>query len=64
MDANVRVRRRYRRDTLILETEFTTADGSGAIVLIDFMLVRGGRASSHLVRLVSASAAPCRCAPN
>ena len=52
MDANVRVRRRYRRDTLILETEFTTTDGSGAVVLIDFMLVRGGRASSHLVRLV------------
>src|SRR4029077_20177665 len=26
MDANVRVRRRYRRDTLILETEFTTTD--------------------------------------
>ena len=25
--ANVRLRRRYRRDTLILETEFTTADG-------------------------------------
>jgi hypothetical protein len=50
MDANVRVRRRYRRDTLILETEFTT-DG-GAIVLIDFMPVRGGRASSHLVRMV------------
>ena len=52
MDPNVRVRRRYRRDTLILETEFTTTDGSGAVVLIDFMLVRGGRASSHLVRLV------------
>jgi hypothetical protein len=30
MDANVRVRRRYRRDTLILETEFTTTDG-GAV---------------------------------
>ena len=50
MDTSVQVRRRYRGDTLILETEFTT-DG-GAIVLIDFMPVRGGRASSHLVRLV------------
>jgi GH15 family glucan-1,4-alpha-glucosidase len=51
MDTSVQVRRRYRGDTLILETEFTTADGS-VVVLIDFMLVRGGRASSHLVRLV------------
>ena len=42
MDTNVRVRRRYRRDTLILETEFTT-DG-GTIALIDFMPVRGARA--------------------
>jgi GH15 family glucan-1,4-alpha-glucosidase len=52
MDISVQVRRRYRGDTLILETEFTTTDGSGAVVLIDFMPVRGGRASSHLVRLV------------
>ena len=51
-EISLQVRRRYRRDTLILETEFTTTDGSGAVVLIDFMLVRGGRASSHLVRLV------------
>jgi GH15 family glucan-1,4-alpha-glucosidase len=50
--ANVRVTRRYRRDTLILETEFTTIDGSGAVVLIDFMPLRGGRSSSNLVRLV------------
>jgi GH15 family glucan-1,4-alpha-glucosidase len=49
--ADARVRRRYRRNTLILETEFTTADGSAA-VLIDFMPLRGGRVSSHLVRLV------------
>src|SRR5262245_14895227 len=34
-DAKARVTRRYRHDTLILETEFTTADG--AVVLIDFM---------------------------
>jgi GH15 family glucan-1,4-alpha-glucosidase len=50
--ANVRRTRRYRRDTLILETELTTADGSGAVVLIDFMPLRGERAASHLVRLV------------
>ena len=51
-EANARIRRRYRRDTLILETEFTTTDGSGVVVLIDFMPLRGGRAGSHLVRLV------------
>lgn len=50
-DANVHLRRHYRRNTLILETEFTTADG-GAVVLIDFMPLRQGLASSHLVRLV------------
>ena len=50
MDTNLQVRRRYRGGTLILETEFTT--DAGTIVLIDFMPVRGGRASSHLVRLV------------
>jgi GH15 family glucan-1,4-alpha-glucosidase len=49
-DANVRVSRRYRGDTLILETEFTSADG--AVVLVDFMPLRGGLATSHLVRLV------------
>jgi GH15 family glucan-1,4-alpha-glucosidase len=51
-EANARIGRRYRRNTLILETEFTTADGGGAVVLIDFMPLRGGRAGSHLVRLV------------
>src|SRR5580704_14368392 len=51
-DANARIGRRYRRNTLILETEFTTTDGSGVVVLIDFMPLRGGRAGSHLVRLV------------
>src|SRR5262245_52663948 len=49
--ASVRVRRRYLPDTLILETEFTTADGSAA-ALVDFMPLREGRPSSHLVRLV------------
>jgi GH15 family glucan-1,4-alpha-glucosidase len=48
---NVRVQRRYLPDTLILETEFVTADGSSA-VLVDFMPLREGRLSSHLVRLV------------
>jgi GH15 family glucan-1,4-alpha-glucosidase len=48
---NVRVQRRYVHDTLILETEFVTADGSAA-VLVDFMPLREGRPSSHLVRLV------------
>jgi GH15 family glucan-1,4-alpha-glucosidase len=49
-DVNLRITRRYRPNTLILETEFTTADG--AVLLIDFMPLRGGRASSNLVRLV------------
>src|SRR5262245_61622401 len=48
---DVRVQRRYLPDTLILETEFVTADGSTA-VLIDFMPLRQGRVASHLVRLV------------
>jgi GH15 family glucan-1,4-alpha-glucosidase len=42
-------RRAYRRDTLILETEFET--GQGAATLIDFMPVRNGQ--SHLVRIVA-----------
>jgi GH15 family glucan-1,4-alpha-glucosidase len=48
---SVRVQRRYLPDTLILENEFVTADGSAA-VLVDFMPLREGRLSSHLVRLV------------
>jgi GH15 family glucan-1,4-alpha-glucosidase len=43
--------RRYVHDTLILETEFVADDGSAA-VLVDFMPLREGRPSSHLVRLV------------
>src|SRR6201982_981308 len=39
-----RVTRRYRPDTLILETEFETADG--VVALVDFMPLRG--ASSHV----------------
>ena len=48
IDHNVSVARRYRGNTLILETEFRSA--SGAVRLIDFMVV--GRESSHLVRRV------------
>jgi GH15 family glucan-1,4-alpha-glucosidase len=43
-----RVTRRYRPNTLILETRFETADG--AAMLIDFMPPRG--ANSNIVRLV------------
>jgi len=42
------IRRRYRPDTLILETEFTTPDGSAT--LIDFMPMRAR--DSHVVRLI------------
>jgi GH15 family glucan-1,4-alpha-glucosidase len=43
------VRRRYRPDTLILETEFTT--DAGTAVLTDFMLPRA--AGSDLIRIVT-----------
>jgi GH15 family glucan-1,4-alpha-glucosidase len=42
------ITRRYRGDTLILETDFATPDGE--ITLIDFMPIRNG--SSDLVRIV------------
>ena len=42
------VKRSYRRDTLILETEFTTEQG--AATLIDFMPMRAR--DSHFIRLV------------
>ena len=42
------IRRRYRPDTLILETDFTTDEG--AVTLIDFMPVRSR--DSHVIRLV------------
>jgi GH15 family glucan-1,4-alpha-glucosidase len=45
---NPRTTRRYRPDTLILETSFVTADGE--VMLIDFMPLRGR--ASHLVRFV------------
>ena len=48
-DKTARVTRRYRSDTLILETRFETADG--VATLIDFMPPRSGE-DSHLVRIV------------
>jgi len=47
-DKAATVTRRYRPDTLILETTFTTAEG--AVTLIDFMPVRDR--GSHLIRIV------------
>jgi GH15 family glucan-1,4-alpha-glucosidase len=47
-DATARIQRRYRDDTLILETEFDTADGS--CVVVDFMPLRDGK--SNIVRTV------------
>ncbi|MBY0397166.1 MAG: glycoside hydrolase family 15 protein, partial [Thermoleophilia bacterium] len=47
-DPAPRVTRRYRPGTLVLETEFETADG--AVTLVDFMPLRGQ--ASDLVRLV------------
>ncbi len=48
-DPKTRITRKYRGNTLILETQIETADG--AVTLIDFMPLRSGGAS-HLVRLV------------
>jgi GH15 family glucan-1,4-alpha-glucosidase len=47
-DGAARITRRYRPNTLILETRFETA--AGAATLIDFMPPRDG--NSHLMRLV------------
>ncbi|MFC7705518.1 glycoside hydrolase family 15 protein [Plastorhodobacter daqingensis] len=49
--AVTRSARRYRGDTLILETEFETA--SGAVRLTDFMPLRGDQEVSDLVRIVT-----------
>ena len=48
IDTSPRVTRRYREGTLVLETDFETADG--AVTLIDFMPPRG--VTSDIVRLV------------
>jgi GH15 family glucan-1,4-alpha-glucosidase len=47
-DETARVSRRYREDTLILETDFETADG--AVTLIDFMPPRAK--TSGVVRMI------------
>src|SRR3977135_3734457 len=47
-ESGARVTRRYRRNTLILETRFETGDG--AVALIDFMPLHGNR--SDLIRVV------------
>jgi GH15 family glucan-1,4-alpha-glucosidase len=47
-DPSARITRRYRKDTLILETRFETAEG--AATLIDFMPLRGR--NSNIVRMV------------
>jgi len=47
-DENIRISRRYRPNTLILETRFET--DAGAVTLVDFMPRRDGR--SCIVRLV------------
>jgi len=46
-DPNARIARRYRGDTLILETEFTTNDGT--VVVTDFMPLRDHK--SDLIRI-------------
>jgi GH15 family glucan-1,4-alpha-glucosidase len=45
---DVKITRRYRPDTLILETRFETAEG--AVTLVDFMPPRAG--ASHVIRIV------------
>ena len=47
-NADVRITRQYRENTLILETEFTTPEG--CVRLIDFMPVGGD--ATHIVRIV------------
>ena len=49
-DPGAKITRRYRDDTLILETEFETGDG--VVTLIDFMPLREGDKASQVVRLV------------
>lgn len=44
------VQRRYRKDTLILETDFVCE--SGTVRLIDFMPSRRGREQSHVCRIL------------
>ncbi len=46
----IEVRRRYRKDTLILETDFVTEEGT--VRLVDFMPPRKGRECSQVVRSI------------
>lgn len=48
-DRSAHTSRQYRANTLVLETDFETADG--AVTLIDFMPLRAG-GTSHVVRIV------------
>jgi GH15 family glucan-1,4-alpha-glucosidase len=48
-DSDVRIARRYRGDTLILETDFETA--AGAVTVIDFMPMLN-EDTSHLARII------------
>ena len=52
--------RRYRGDTLILETEIETE--TGAVRLIDFMPPRGN--NPDIVRIVEGVSGRCRCGWN
>ena len=54
LDPDARTTRRYRDGTLILETEFETADG--AVTLLDFMPPRGQ--ASDVVRIVRGRRGP------
>jgi GH15 family glucan-1,4-alpha-glucosidase len=47
-DETARISRRYREDTLILETDFETSDG--AVTLLDFMPPRGK--TSQVIRII------------
>jgi len=49
-DPEVKVTRRYRDDTLVLETQFTTSGGT--VTLTDFMPIQAQGASAAVVRLV------------
>jgi GH15 family glucan-1,4-alpha-glucosidase len=60
--AEIKVSRRYAKDTLILETEFACA--SGSVVLIDFMPLREGAIRPISSGWSLASAARSRCAWN
>ena len=47
-DPEPRIERRYRDSTLVVETDYVTADG--AVTVVDFMPIRG--AASDLIRIV------------